>query len=114
VIEEEKILERSEELGRRVRAALMGLYGKYPIIGEVRGLGPMLAIELVKDRATRKPAADEAKKLTAFCREHGLIILDCGTLGNNIRTLMPLTITPEQLAKGLAILEAGLRHISAG
>jgi 4-aminobutyrate aminotransferase / (S)-3-amino-2-methylpropionate transaminase / 5-aminovalerate transaminase len=113
VIEEEKILQRSEELGRRVRAELMDLYGKYQIIGEVRGLGAMLAIELVKDRASRKPAADEAKKLTAFCREHGLIILDCGTLGNNIRTLMPLTITPDQLAKGLAILEDGLKHISA-
>jgi 4-aminobutyrate aminotransferase/(S)-3-amino-2-methylpropionate transaminase len=114
VIEEEKILQRSEELGRRVRAELMDLHGKYQIIGEVRGLGAMLAIELVKDRASKKPAADEAKKLTAFCREHGLIILDCGTLGNNIRTLMPLTITSEQLAKGLSILEEGLKHISAG
>ena len=112
VIEEEKILQRSEELGRRVRAELMTLYGKYQIIGEVRGLGPMLALELVKDRASKKPAADEAKKLTAFCREHGLIILDCGTLGNNIRTLMPLTITPDQLAKGLGILEEiGRAHV---
>jgi len=113
VIEEEKILQRSEELGRRVRAELLGLFTRYQIIGEVRGLGAMLAIELVKDRASRKPAADEAKKLTAFCREHGLIILDCGTLGNNIRTLMPLTITPDQLAKGLGILEDGLKHMAA-
>ncbi len=112
VIEKEGILQQSEELGRRVRAQLMDLYGKYQIIGEVRGLGAMLAIELVKDRVSKKPAADEAKKLTAFCREHGLIILDCGTLGNNIRTLMPLTITPDQLAKGLRILEDGLKHIS--
>lgn len=111
VIEEEKILQRSEELGRRVRAELMRLFDTYRIIGEVRGLGPMLAIELVKDRASKKPAADEAKKLTAFCRERGLIILDCGTLGNNIRTLMPLTITPDQLAKGLGILEEGLKHV---
>ncbi len=113
IIEEEKLLQRSEDLGRRVRAELMDLYSKYQIIGEVRGLGAMLAIELVEDRASKKPAADEAKKLTAFCREHGLIILDCGTLGNNIRTLMPLTITLEQLAKGLRILEDGLKHISA-
>jgi 4-aminobutyrate aminotransferase/(S)-3-amino-2-methylpropionate transaminase len=113
VLKEEKLVERAEELGRRVRAELMDLYGKYQIIGEVRGLGAMLAIELVKDRASKKPGADEAKKLTAFCRERGLIILDCGTLGNNIRTLMPLTITPEQLAKGLGILEEGLKHVSA-
>ena len=113
IMEADKFLARAEELGRRVRAELMNLYNTYEVIGEVRGLGVMLALELVKDRASRKPAADQAKGLTAFCREHGLIILDCGTLGNNIRTLMPLTITPEQLAKGLGILEAGLRHLAA-
>lgn len=113
IIEEEGFLARAEELGRRVRSELTRLSDKYQVIGEVRGLGAMLAIELVKDRASKKPAADEAKKLTAFCREHGLIILDCGTLGNNIRTLMPLTITKDQLAKGLTILEEGLKHISA-
>lgn len=112
VIEAEHIVARAAELGQRVRKALTGLYDTYAVIGEVRGLGAMLAIELVKDRATKKPAAEEAKKLTAFCREHGLIILDCGTLGNNIRTLMPLTITPDQLAKGLGILEEGLKQIS--
>jgi len=113
VIEEEGLLARSAELGQRVRAALMGLQTTCQIIGEVRGLGAMLALELVADRASKKPAADAAKKLTAYCREHGLIVLDCGTLGNNIRTLMPLTITPEQLAKGLSILEDGLAHVAA-
>ena len=112
VIEEEHIVARAAELGQRVRKALTGLWTKYEVIGEVRGLGSMLAIELVTDRTSKKPAAEEAKKLTAFCREHGLIILDCGTLGNNIRTLMPLTITPDQLAKGLDILEEGLKQIS--
>ena len=113
VIETEALLARAEELGRRVRAELMGLYSRCEIIGEVRGLGAMLALELVKDRASKKPAAEEAKKLTAYCREHGLIILDCGTLGNNIRTLMPLTITPDQLAKGFRILEDGLKQLAA-
>jgi 4-aminobutyrate aminotransferase/(S)-3-amino-2-methylpropionate transaminase len=90
VIETEGLVAKAEELGRRVRAELMRLYGRCEVIGEVRGLGAMLALELVKDRASKKPAAEEAKKLTAFCREHGLIILDCGTLGNNIRTLMQI------------------------
>jgi 4-aminobutyrate aminotransferase/(S)-3-amino-2-methylpropionate transaminase len=112
VIEEENLLAKSAELGHQVRAALVELYGKCEIIGEVRGLGAMLALELVADRASKKPAADAAKKLTGYCRERGLIILDCGTLGNNIRTLMPLTITPEQLAKGLRILEDGLKHVT--
>lgn len=113
VIEEEKLLEKSAALGQQVRAALLSLYEKCRIIGEVRGLGAMLALELVADRGSKKPAADAAKKLTAYCRERGLIILDCGTLGNNIRTLMPLTITQEQLAKGLGILEEGLMQVAA-
>ncbi|HWU37207.1 MAG TPA: 4-aminobutyrate--2-oxoglutarate transaminase [Candidatus Acidoferrum sp.] len=112
VIETESLLARAEELGRRVRVEMMGLYSRCEIIGEVRGLGAMLALELVKDRVSKKPASDEAKKLTAYCREHGLIILDCGTLGNNIRTLMPLTITPDQLAKGFRILEDGLKQLA--
>ncbi len=112
VIDQEHLLDKAAALGAEVRAALMDLHAKYAIVGEVRGLGPMLALELVTARATKKPAAEAAKKLTAYCREHGLIILDCGTLGNNIRTLMPLTITAEQLAKGLQILEDGLRQVS--
>lgn len=113
VIEKEGLLARADKLGRQVREELLGLYRRCEIIGEVRGLGAMLAFELVKDRASKKPATEEAKKLTAFCREHGLIILDCGTLGNNIRTLMPLTITPDQLAKGFRILDDGLKHLAA-
>ncbi len=112
VIDEEHLLDKATALGAQVRTALVELHGKYPIIGEVRGLGAMLAMELVTSRSSKKPAAEAAKKLTAYCREHGLIVLDCGTLGNNIRTLMPLTIAPEQLAKGLQILEEGLRQVS--
>jgi len=112
VLESEGLLEKAEKLGQDVRKELLAFHHRYAIIGEVRGLGPMLALELVTDRTSKKPAADAAKKLTAYCREHGLIIVDCGTLGNNIRTLMPLTITAEQVAKGLRILEGGLKQIA--
>lgn len=112
VMEADSMVERSETLGLQVRAVLERFKDDYPIIGEVRGMGPMLALELVKDRATKEPAAEEAKALTTYCHRHGLIILDCGTLGNNIRTLMPLTITDEQLDQGLGIMEEGLKHIS--
>ena len=82
------------------------------IIGDVRGLGPMLALELVKDRETKEPAADLAKALVKFCYEKGLVILSCGNYSNVIRTLMPLVITDEQLERGLAILEEGLTVLS--
>jgi len=73
----------------------------------------MLALELVKDRGTKVPATEETKKLVQACFEKGLVLIACGNFGNVIRTLMPLVITDDQLEKGLGILEAGLRQISA-
>lgn len=73
----------------------------------MRGLGPMIALELVQDRASKVPDADKAKALVQFCRERGLILLSCGTYGNVIRLLMPLTITDGELGQGLTILEEG-------
>jgi 4-aminobutyrate aminotransferase/(S)-3-amino-2-methylpropionate transaminase len=111
-IEEENLLTRAESLGVKLRRRFESWRKEYEIIGEVRGLGPMLGLELVKDRTTKEPAADEAKALIKFCYEKGLIILSCGTFGNVIRTLAPLVIGEEELERGLAILEEGLAHIS--
>ena len=82
------------------------------MIGDVRGKGPMLAMELVEDRESKKPATDKAKALVNRCFEKGLVLLSCGNFGNVIRTLMPLVITDEQLNRGLAILEESLEEIS--
>ena len=71
----------------------------------------MLAMELIEDPASKKPAPEIAKKLTTLCHAEGLLILDCGTLGNNVRTLMPLVISQEQLEKGLGILAQALEKI---
>jgi 4-aminobutyrate aminotransferase/(S)-3-amino-2-methylpropionate transaminase len=72
----------------------------------------MMALELVKDRKTKEPAADEAKALVELCLAKGLVVLSCGTLGNVMRLLMPLVIEDDQLEKGLSILEKGLMEIS--
>ena len=111
VIRQENILSRAEELGAKLRTALHKMQKQFPVIGQVRGLGPMLAMELVSDPVTKTPAPELAKKLTAYCHGHGLLVLDCGTLGNNIRTLMPLVITDEQLGQGLDILSEGLGRL---
>ena len=111
VIEDENLLARGAELGHKVREALQDMQKRHPSIGQVRGLGPMLALELVRDAESKEPAPELAKKLTAYCHRHGLLILDCGTLGNNVRTLMPLVISDEQLQRGLDILEQGLEHL---
>lgn len=112
ILLQDGLLKQAESLGEKLRARLDLLHKNYEIIGEVRGKGPMLALELVRDRETKEPATDEAKKLVNLCYEKGLIMLSCGNLGNVIRTLMPLVITDQQLDKGLAILEEGLQKLS--
>ena len=112
IFQQENLLQTAQNLGHKVKKHFDDFQSEYEYIGEVRGLGPMLAMELVEDRQTKEPAADKAKALVKFCHEKGLIILACGNFGNVIRTLMPLVITDEQLNRGLAILEEGLRFFS--
>ena len=86
-------------MGKKLHERFESFRKKYPIVGEIRGLGAMLGITLVKgDR--REPAADEAKKLAAFCLERGLIILVCGTYSNVIRVLAPFVITDDAAREG--------------
>jgi 4-aminobutyrate aminotransferase / (S)-3-amino-2-methylpropionate transaminase / 5-aminovalerate transaminase len=112
IFEEENLLATAESLGRKLKQRFDAFQKSFEIIGEVRGKGPMLALELVKDRETKEPAAAEAKALVKYCHEKGLVILSCGNFGNVIRTLMPLVITDEQLERGLAIMEEGLSSLS--
>jgi 4-aminobutyrate aminotransferase/(S)-3-amino-2-methylpropionate transaminase len=113
-VESEGLVARSQALGAKVRAAFEDLAKKYDCIGDVRGLGSMLALELVHDKAAKTPAPDMAKALVAKCRENGLIILSCGHSGNVIRTLMPLVISDAELDKGLSVLEAAFAEVTKG
>lgn len=112
VFEEEHLLAKAQLLGEKLRARLDTFQRQFEIVGDVRGLGPMLALELVRDRETKEPATAEAKALVKFCHERGVVILSCGNFGNVIRTLMPLVITDDQLERGLAIMEEGLAALS--
>ncbi len=111
IVESENLLARAKQLGDTLNQAFRGFQQKYEIIGDVRGLGPMIAMELVKDRHSKKPATDETKALVNYCYERGLIILSCGSYGNVLRFLMPLVITDEQLEKGLKIIDDGFAAI---
>jgi 4-aminobutyrate aminotransferase / (S)-3-amino-2-methylpropionate transaminase / 5-aminovalerate transaminase len=112
IFQEERLLDKAVALGQKLRQRFEAMQKRLEIIGEVRGIGPMLALELVKDRESKKPAADEAKALVKFCHEKGLVLLSCGNFSNVIRTLMPLVVTDEQLERGLAIMEEGLLSLS--
>jgi 4-aminobutyrate aminotransferase / (S)-3-amino-2-methylpropionate transaminase / 5-aminovalerate transaminase len=99
---------RAEEIGERLRAALEDLAARVDSVGEVRGLGPMVALELVQSRKTKEPAAALASATTAAARELGLVLLSCGLYGNVIRILVPLVISDEDLDHGLELLERAL------
>ena len=94
--------ERTEHVGGLLRARLEEIAARQPLVGEVRGLGPMLAIEL------REPTPDAAKATTAAAFEKGMLLLSCGLDGNVIRLLPPLTASDEELERGLALLEEAL------
>jgi 4-aminobutyrate aminotransferase/(S)-3-amino-2-methylpropionate transaminase len=99
---------RADAIGERLRAALDGIAERVSAVGEVRGLGPMRALELVEDRETKTPAAALAAATTAAARERGLVLLSCGLYGNVIRILVPLVISDDDLDRGLEILEEAL------
>jgi 4-aminobutyrate aminotransferase/(S)-3-amino-2-methylpropionate transaminase len=114
ILFEDGLLKKGKNLGEKILFRFKEFQKKYEIVGDVRGKGPMLAIELVRDRETKEPAKDEADKLVKLCYDKGLVLLSCGTFGNVIRTLMPLVITDEQLERGLATLEDCLYEVDHG
>ena len=108
VYEEEDLVGRAQSLAGILRRRLEEMMSRHSAIGEVRGLGPMVALELVKDRGTRTPAPEMTSRVLASCWRRGLIILRAGLYDNVIRVHVPLVITDDQLKKGLDILDAAL------
>jgi 4-aminobutyrate aminotransferase/(S)-3-amino-2-methylpropionate transaminase len=109
LFEREDLLSGANELGRRFQQRAREWQKRWPMVGDVRGLGAMRAIELVKSAEKREPAADEAKQVAQYCYTHGLIVLTAGSYSNVIRVLVPLVVTQEQMDEGMDVLEAGLQ-----
>lgn len=111
IFESENLLSQAKALGEKLQQKLKALQEKHALIGDVRGIGPMIAFELVADRNAKTPAPDKVKQLVEFCLERNLFILACGTYKNVVRLLMPLVITEEQMTKGMEIIDSGLTAI---
>ena len=105
-MEKEKITERGAAVGLKLRARFEKMAARFPSIGDVRGLGAMMAMELVKDRITREPDKDKTSRVQAEALKRGVLLLTTGTYGNVIRALVPLTVEDAVLAEGLDALEA--------
>ena len=114
IIEKEQLCVRSSKIGARMleRIQQMKERNDTTVIGDIRGLGAMVAFELVKERGGHNPDAEKVKQLTARALQHGLILLSCGIYGNTVRLLAPLTIPDEQLEEGLDILEKSLVEVA--
>lgn len=112
VIEEEQLVERARVIGGRMMEVFNSWKEKYECIGDVRGLGAMTAIELVKDRNTKEPATEEVKAVMQETHNKGVITISAGIYGNVLRFLPPLVITDAQLEEGFAILESAIANLS--
>ena len=113
VIATEGLLARSVRIGELLQTRLRTLQKRFPAIGEIRGVGAMVAIELVKNGSAAQPDADLTRALVLAAAKHGLVILSCGVYSNVIRFLAPLTIGDALLAEGLDKLESALIEVTA-
>lgn len=108
VIEKEKLVERANEIGKKITARFMEWKEKYECVGDVRGLGAMIGVEFVKDKTSKEPNAKLVSGIIQYAARHGLLMENAGTYGNVIRFLAPLVMTDEQLEAGLKIYEEAI------
>ncbi|MEW6244331.1 MAG: 4-aminobutyrate--2-oxoglutarate transaminase [Bacillota bacterium] len=111
IIERDDFCGKSQVLGAKMMERFRAMQDRYSAIGEVRGLGSMIAVELVKDRTTKEPGAAEAGQVADACFKKGLIILKAGIYSNVIRVLVPLVITDEQLDQAMSIFEEAVASV---
>jgi 4-aminobutyrate aminotransferase/(S)-3-amino-2-methylpropionate transaminase len=111
VFEDESLVERASAVGDTIRSRMSAWQERWAEIGDVRGLGAMLAIELVKDPATKEPAADLASAVIEEAFRNGLLLIKSGTDGNCIRVLTPLVVTDGELDEALGVWEDALAHV---
>ena len=111
LFERENLLARANELGAQFQRRAREWQRRWPIIGDIRGLGGMQAIELVQAQQTKTPASEETKKISQYCYQHGLITITAGSYSNVIRVLVPLVITNEQMDEALDVLESAIANV---
>lgn len=107
-IEENRLCGRAAKIGEVTLNRLKALQERCSAIGDVRGVGAMIGIELVKDRATKEPAKDLTGKVIKYCLDRGVMLISAGVFGNVIRLLIPLVVTDEELDRGLTVLEQSI------
>jgi len=110
IMQKEDFPGKAQKIGARCFEVFNSWKEKYPVVGDVRGLGAMIGIEFVKDKVAKEPNGELVSKLVSYCAQHGLIVENAGTYSNVIRFLAPLVITDEQLEAGFKIMEDGIKE----
>ena len=111
VIDEEGVIERAAAIGETMRTRMTGWQDRFDEVGDVRGLGAMLALELVHDRVSRNPAPELVAAVCEDAFRHGLLLLSAGVYSNVVRVLCPLTIVDPELEEALGVWEEALEHV---
>jgi 4-aminobutyrate aminotransferase/(S)-3-amino-2-methylpropionate transaminase len=112
-LEDGELLQRSREIGARIRERFSLLAESMKLIGDGRGLGAMVAVEFVRDQESKEPAKGEVGEILKLAAERGVLILSAGVEANCIRFLAPLVITDEQLEEALDVLEGCVEEVAA-
>jgi len=111
IIEEEHLLDRALKIGEKLKERFLKMKNKHPLIGEIRGIGAMVAIELVKDQKTKEPAPQETARIVEECIKNGVFVPTAGINKNLLRMLVSLEITDEQLDEALDVLERAIAKV---
>jgi len=114
IIEKENLLDRAVEIGRQFKQRFLTMKKKYTIIGDVRGLGAMAAMELVKNKENKEPATAETGKIVQYCVQNGVFVPTAGINKNILRMLVSLVITDEQLEEALDVIEEAIDKVEQG
>jgi 4-aminobutyrate aminotransferase len=114
VLEDERLADNAEEMGRRLQDGFREMQGRHESIGDVRGKGLMIGVELVEDRSSRRPATKDAARLVYRCFELGLLVIYCGLQGNVIELTPPLTLSGPDVDEALGLFEEALVDIEGG
>jgi 4-aminobutyrate aminotransferase/(S)-3-amino-2-methylpropionate transaminase len=113
MIREPAFLQRASEVGQRMRQHLEAIQADTPLVGDVRGLGAMLAMELVQDRASKAPAPEPTSQITSETLQRGVITIRAGLYSNCVRFLPPLVISDEQIDEAMAVLKESVQLVAA-
>jgi 4-aminobutyrate aminotransferase/(S)-3-amino-2-methylpropionate transaminase len=113
IYERTDLLARAEQIGAEIASRAQRWAADLQMVGEVRRLGAMVGIELVRDRQRKKPAAQETTAIVRLAAERGVLLIGAGTFGNVVRILVPLVVSPEQLGEGLEVLHRCFEEVAA-